>query len=161
MVSDTPTGKRWHTREDSGLRLDREFQWWHDDERIEHPNIIEAFNQGLRAEADGRTTLHFGNDWCFVQIDDAAFRVNAVDVSGDGLSVRLSDRTAERLDASTLALDDDGVLSAQVKAGLAKARFSRAAQFQLAQHLELRDAVVGLLIEGRFVPTQLDPAVLA
>ena len=43
---------RWHTREDSGLRIDRQGQWWHDDEKIEHPNIIEAFNRGLRVMED-------------------------------------------------------------------------------------------------------------
>ena len=43
---------RWHTREDSGLRLDREQRWFHDDERIEHPKVIEAFNRGLRVEDD-------------------------------------------------------------------------------------------------------------
>ena len=51
---------RWHTREDSGIRLDRQFRWWHDGELIEHPNIIEAFNKGVRVGDDGRVTLHFG-----------------------------------------------------------------------------------------------------
>ena len=30
----------------------------HDGERIEHPNIIEAFNKGVRIEPDGKVTLH-------------------------------------------------------------------------------------------------------
>lgn len=128
--------QRWHTREDSGIRLDRELTWWHDGEPIEHPNIIEAFNQGLRVMDDGRFQLVFGNDWCFVQVADCAFRVNAVDVSeGDRPSVRLSDRTAEWLDVESLALDDAGVLTVRVKGGKAKARFSRDAQFQLVSML--------------------------
>ena len=46
--------KRWHTREDSGLVLDRELNWVHDGERITHPRIIEAFNAGLVPTDDGR-----------------------------------------------------------------------------------------------------------
>lgn len=153
--------KKWHTREDSGLRIDRQFNWWHDDERIEHPNIIEAFNQGLRVEPDGRITLHFGNDWCFVVVEDAPFRVVAVDTAADGrVSVRLSDRTAEWLDVKTLELDDDGVLSTRVKGGAAKARFGRDAQFQLAQLLEVEGGVVRLRTGERVEPTPLSPLAL-
>src|SRR5262245_61051388 len=109
-------GKRMHTREDSGLRLDRQLHWWHDDERIEHPRIIEVFNCGLQIGEDGRDVLRVGNDWAYVQVEDAAYEVRAVDISeGDRASVRLSDRTAELLDVSSLAEDADGVLTCRVK----------------------------------------------
>jgi hypothetical protein len=152
---------RWHTREDSGIRLDRAFTWWHDGERIEHPNIIEAFNRGVRVDDAGRVTLHFGNDWCVIEVEDAPYRVVAVDASADGrLSVRLSDRTAEWLDATSLRLDDDGVLSVRVKENRARARFGRDAQFQLAQWLVLDGAAVMLDVDGHRVPTALDPTAL-
>lgn len=132
-----PTGKRWHTREDSGIRLDRALRWWHDDEPVEHPNIIEAFNRGLVPTGDGRFKLVFGNDWCFVQVEDAAYAVTALDaMEQGGYSVRLSDRTAEALDPATLRLDAEGVLTCRVKRGQAKARFSRDAQFALGEALE-------------------------
>lgn len=127
---------RWHTREDSGLRLDRQQRWWHDDEPIEHPNIIEAFNRGLRVMPDGRYQLQFGNDWAYVKVDGCAFQVVAVDESEPGrLSVRLSDRTGEWLDVPSLRLDDEGVMTVAVKGGQARARFSRDAQYQLGQYL--------------------------
>lgn len=152
---------RWHTREDSGIRLDRQFRWWHDGGLIDHPNIIEAFNKGLRVADDGKVTLHFGNDWCFIEVEDAPFKVVAVDESaGARLSVRLSDRTAEWLDVAALALDDDGVLSTRVKEGRAKARFGRDAQFQLAQHLEVEAGVVHLRVGGRLEPTSLPASAL-
>lgn len=129
--------KKWHTREDSGIRLDRRMRWFHDDAPVEHPRIIEAFNTGLRVAEDGRFKLEIGNDWCFVTVEDAAFEVLAVDVSEDARpSVRLSDRTAEWLDATSLALDAEGVLTVAVKNGKAKARFSRDAQFALGTMLE-------------------------
>lgn len=133
----TPPGPKWHSREDSGLVIDANVDWWHDGERIEHPNIIEAFNRGLRVGDDGQVRLEFGNDWCFVKVARAAFKVLAVDVSfGQRLSLRLSDRTAEWLETNTLSVDADGVVFAAVKAGRAQARFTRQAQGQLAPFLE-------------------------
>lgn len=146
-------GKRWHTREDSGIRLDREGRWWHDDEPVEHPKIVEAFNTGLQPTEDGRFKLVFGRDWCFVQVEDAAYRVVAVDELPDGrLSLRLSDRTAELLEPGTLKVEDDGVLTCRVKEGRAKARFGRDAQFAVGERLTERDGRVVLRVGGRDYP---------
>ncbi len=151
----TPT-PRWHTREDSGLKIDRELRWWHDDERIEHPNIIETFNKGLRVDANGRVRLEIGTDWCFVTIEDAAFGVTAVDVSeGDRLSLRLTDRTAEWLDSSTLSLDDEGVLHAVVKGAKARARFTREAQTQIGQFFTAAGDLLELHVGSKHWPTPL------
>ncbi len=157
-MSDQPAPPKWHTREESGFVIDRNVDWWHDGERIEHPNIIEAFNKGLRVTDDGRYKLEFGNDWCFVVVEGAAFKVIAVDVSeGDRLSLRLSDRTAEFLDPASLSLDAEGVLYASVKGGKATARLTRDAQFQLAQWLEpsADDEYLQLKVDERVSPTTL------
>jgi hypothetical protein len=144
---------RWHTREDSGIRLDRELRWWHDDEPVEHPKLIEAFNRGLKVTDDGKYRLEFGNDWCFVTVEEAAYGVVAVDVSeGDVASVRLSDRTAEALDVGTLELGRDGVLLAKVKGGKARARFSRDAQFALGEMVEPTERGFVLRVGQRTVP---------
>ncbi|MFL5320602.1 MAG: DUF1285 domain-containing protein [Myxococcaceae bacterium] len=139
-----PPGKKWHTREDSGIRLDREGRWWHDDEPVEHPRIIEAFNQGLQPDDQGRFILRFGNDWCVVQVEDAAYRVTAVDLENNCITLRLSDRSSEPLDPAALSLDSDGVLHCKVKQGRAWARFSRDAQFQLGEALEENDEGIAL-----------------
>jgi len=153
LVVDT---RRWHTREDSGIRLDRRLRWFHDDAPVEHARIIEAFNTGLRVTDDGRFKLEIGNDWCFVTVEDAAFEVQAIDAGeGDRISVRLSDRTAEWLDAATLALDDEGVLTAKVKGGKAKARFSRDAQFALGSMLEPEGEGYALRAGEKTWPTSL------
>ncbi|NRD65978.1 DUF1285 domain-containing protein [Corallococcus exiguus] len=132
-----PPGKRWHTREDSGIRLDAALRWWHDDEPIEHPKIIELFNASLVLDDDGRYQLRIAPDWCYVQVEDAAYEVRTVDVTSDErVSLRLSDRTAEALDLGSLQLTPDGVLTCRVKQGRAKARFSRDAQYQFGEMLE-------------------------
>jgi len=134
-VAEIGLPKRWHTREDSGLVLDRELNWHHDGERITHPKIIEAFNQGLVPTEDGRFQLRIGDDWAYVTVEGAAYRVNAIDTDETRVYLRLSDRTGEPLEASTLRLGEDGVLTARVKGGRAEARFSRDAQFALGQLL--------------------------
>ncbi len=131
-------------------------RWFHDDAPVEHARIIEAFNQGLRVTEDGRFKLEIGNDWCFVTVEDAAFEVLAVDVSEESrASIRLSDRTAEWLDASSLQLDAEGILSAKVKGGRAKARFSRDAQFALGTMLEPEGESLVLRVGEKRWPTSL------
>jgi hypothetical protein len=151
------TPKVWHTREASGLRLDRQLRWWHDGEPIEHPNIIEAFNRGLSVTPEGKVKLEFGGDWCFVEVEDAVFAVVALDVSeGDRLSVRLSDRTAELLALPTLRPDAEGVLHCLVKGGAARARFSRDAQHQLGALLEEHEGKLLLRVGAQLVPVPFD-----
>ncbi|MCP3101945.1 DUF1285 domain-containing protein [Myxococcus sp. K15C18031901] len=158
-----PPGKRWHTREDSGIRLDAALRWWHDDEPILHPKIIELFNASLVLDDTGRFQLRIGNDWCFVQVEDAAYEVRTVDVASDErVSIRLSDRTAEALDLTTLQVAADGVLACRVKQGRAKARFSRDAQYQLGQLLEQGpDGGLLLCTGGRRIPVALSLDALA
>lgn len=135
-----PVGKRWHTREDSGIELDAQLRWWHDGEPIEHPRIIEIFNTSLVPAEGGRFQLRVGQDWCFVQVADAAYEVRAVDADAQGqLGLRLSDRSAELLVPSSLQADGEGRLSCQVKEGQARARFSREAQAQLGAFLEMSE----------------------
>jgi hypothetical protein len=149
---------RWHTREDSGIRLDRDFVWWHDEERIEHPKIVETFNCGLVPTDDGRFMLRVGNDWCYVQVEDAAYRVTAVDVAEDGrVFLRLSDRTGELLDFGSLALDGAGVFTCLVKGGRAKARFSRDAQFALGTFAEEGEGGLVLNVHGAIRPVPRPP----
>ena len=150
--------KRWHTREDSGLVLDRDLNWIHDGERITHPKIIEAFNQGLVPTDDGRFQLRVGNDWAYVTVEGAAYRVNAIDTDDARVYLRLSDRTGEALDPATLRLDADGVLSARVKAGRAEARFSRDAQFALGQLLVPEGEGWALLLPKARLPVSIAPA---
>jgi hypothetical protein len=159
-VAEIGIPRRWHTREDSGLALDRELNWLHDGERITHPKIIEAFNQGLVPTDDGRFQLRIGDDWAYVEVEGAAYRVNAIDHDETRVYLRLSDRTGEALDVSTLRLGDDGVLTASVKGGRAGARFSRDAQFALGQLLVPEGPGWALLLPEARIPVRIDPSSL-
>jgi len=159
-VAEIALPKRWHTREDSGLVLDGELNWIHDGERITHPRIIEAFNAGLVPTDDGRFQLHIGSDWAYVTVEGAAYRVNALDTDERRVYLRLSDRTGEALEPSTLLLGGDGVLTARVKAGRAIARFSRDAQFALGQLLASDGSGWALVLPKERLPVPLNPVAL-
>ncbi|HZH02318.1 MAG TPA: DUF1285 domain-containing protein [Myxococcaceae bacterium] len=155
-----PPSKRWHTREDSGLVLDRQGRWFHDGEPVEHPKIIEAFNTGLKPAGGGRFKLEFGGDWALVAVEDAAYQVLDVADSDKGLVLALSDRTEEGLDPNTLEVDADGVLTCRVKAGEAKARFSREAQVKLGLRLEVEENAVWLWTRSGRARVSLEAAQL-
>lgn len=131
-------GRRWHTREDSGLRLDAEGRLWHDEEPIENPRVALAFRQGLEREAGGRYLIRFGWDWCVLQVEDAPYQVLGARVDGGKLALRLDDDREVSLDGTGLRASPEGVLYASVpgKGDGLEARFSRAAQGQLAPWLE-------------------------
>jgi uncharacterized protein len=158
-MADLPP-KRWHTREDSGLVLDRDLRWFHDGELVGHPRIVELFNESLVPTDDGRFQLRVGNDWAYVTVEDAAYRVTGVDAGDIQVFLRLSDRTGEALEAATLGLGPDGVLSARVKAGRAKARFSREAQVALGALLVELPEGVALALRGASIPVPLPASVL-
>jgi len=160
-VAEIGLPKRWHTREDSGLVLDRELNWLHDGERITHPRIIEAFNQGLVPTDDGRFQLRIGNDWAYVTVEGAAYRVNAIDTDESRVYLRLSDRTGEALDPATLRLGEDGVLTARVKGGRAQARFSRDAQYALGQLLVPDGAGAAVVLPRARIELPIDLSALA
>lgn len=131
--------KRWHTREDSGIRLDAEGRFWHDGELIENANVARAFHRGLERAPDGRYLVRFGWDWAYVRVDEAPYQVLGLARDGASVQLRLDDETEEPLDPRSLFVSGAGVLYAKVKSGQGEARFSRAAQGQLANLLEERE----------------------
>ena len=101
-----------------------------------------------------------GEDWAYVTVEDAAYRVTALDATDSQVFLRLSDRTGEALDPATLRLEADGVLSARVKGGRAKARFSRQAQVALGTLLEESEEGLALRLPAGLIRLPLSPAVL-
>ena len=140
------------TRE-SRIRLDREGRFWHEGARVEHPGLQKAFSAWVaRHPVDGRYVLQNGQDWCYLEVEDTPFQVVSVVFGpsgeerpeGEGASggeLLLSDGTSEPLEPSLLAVDDEGVLFATVKAGHFEARFSRQAQLELGEALVEGDEV--------------------
>ncbi len=143
---------RLHTREDSGLRLDAEGRWWHDDVLVEHPRIVEVFNRGIERADDGRYLIRVGPDWAHVQVDDAPLTVVGARVEADAVILALSDGREERLDPETLRLSPAGVLSCTARGGTLPARFSRDAHFVVGDRLTERGGRYVLQVGDRSFP---------
>lgn len=122
---------------ESSIRLDAEGRFWHAGELVAHPGMQQAFAGWVRRHPDdGRFILCNGYDWSYFQVDDVPFFVRWVRGDEHGLTLSLSDRSEERLDAASLRLGARDALYVRVKGGRYDARFMPAAQTALLPHLE-------------------------
>jgi len=117
------------------LRIDAEGAWFHDDEEVTHPGILANLRDGLRSD-DGGYYLPIGSVRVPVEVADAPFVILRVEPEGDGLALTLNDLTREALAPETLRFSDRATPYCRVKGGQFEARLSRAAAYQLLQHVE-------------------------
>jgi uncharacterized protein len=139
------------TSRESSIRLDRDGQFWHEGDRIEHPALHLGLTRWIsRHPDDGRYILSNGYDWTYFQVEDAPFQIRSLRIEPGGVRLLLSDETDEALDPAAVRAGHADTLYAKVKHGQFEARFSRHAQTQLADVLvEDDDATPALQIAGK------------
>jgi hypothetical protein len=118
------------------IRLDREGRWFHEGDPIENPRIIRLFNRIVTRTEGGTWLLVAGRSSYPIQVEDTAFFVESIDLTGDPPLVALSDGSEEPLDASTVNYRPVGRLYCSVKGGAFRARFTRALYHALADRME-------------------------
>lgn len=91
------------------LRQGRTGQFYMGDEPVTHPRVQDAFLAGLDVNEAGEPTLHIGNQWCYLTIEDCPLRATGVLREGDALQMRLDDGRTVPLDPATLAEDSEGL----------------------------------------------------
>jgi hypothetical protein len=127
--------------------LRRDGSFWHEGVRVTHPRLHAAFRAGVRWSEPERTfVVQLGRFRGWLDVEDTAFFVDAYD-RGTG-EIALSDGTREPLEPATLRADSDDALRCTVK-GRFDARFTRAAQEQLADALEADGDELFLVVAGR------------
>ena len=89
-----------------------------------------------------------------VEVEDAPFVVERVEAQGDGLTATLNDLTREPVALDTLRVDERGIPRCRVKEGRFDARLSRAATYQLLQHVQPDEGAgrSSLVLGGRRYP---------
>jgi hypothetical protein len=123
------------------IRIDKEGVWYYKGSEMFRKEIVNLFYRNLRLDATGHYLIELENDRCYLDVEDTAFVVKSVQESlseKKGESVfylMLSDDSMDVLDPSTLQIGIDNVLYCCVKNGGFKARFLRAAYYQLADHI--------------------------
>ncbi|HYB69399.1 MAG TPA: DUF1285 domain-containing protein [Candidatus Bathyarchaeia archaeon] len=132
------------------LRIDRDGTWFHDDAEVTHAGILTNLRGGLQVDAHGHY-LQIGPARVPVEVEDAPFVVDRVELDDDELVATLNDGSREPLAVATLRLDERSIPRCRVKGGRFEARLSRAATYQLLQHVEppAGDRPAALVIGGR------------
>ena len=121
------------------LRIDREGDWLHEDEAVTHEGILANLRDNLRVDAQGHY-LQIGPVRVAVDVEDAPFVVLRVEREGKRLVLTVNDLSREPLAAETLRFGAGGVPYCRVKDERFEARLSRAATYQLLQHVEYDEA---------------------
>jgi len=130
------------------LRIDREGKWFHEGIEIVREDIRNLFSRHLTRDKDGGYVVRIGNDECPVTVEDAPFVVVRVSQdSEDMLSLLLNDGERAMLDPHTIEFGSSNVPYCRIRSGL-RARFSRAAYYQLAEYIEYDE------VRGRFYLSQ-------
>jgi hypothetical protein len=129
------------------LRIDRDGGWFHEDDEVSHEGILASLREGLQVDAAGHF-LQIGTVRVPVEVDDAPFTVVRFQAEGDGWVLWLIDGSREALDPATLRLGRGDVPYCRVKGGRFEARFSRAATWQLLQHVDATQAGPPTLAAG-------------
>ena len=114
-------------------------RWYADGEPIVHDRLARLFSRHLRRKPDGSGYEIWLDEryHADVEIDDTPYVVRAIDPDSNGeITLHLNDDTNERLDARTLTVGADSVLYCLVKNRTERARFLRAAYYQLADFIE-------------------------
>jgi len=117
------------------LRIDRDGEWFHEGDLVSHEGILASLREGLHVDGAGHF-LQIGPVRVPVEVDDAPFAVVRFEAEGDGFALWLIDGSREALDPGTLRFGPGDVPYCRVKDGRFEARFSRAAAWQLLQHVD-------------------------
>ncbi len=146
-MSPTPDPSTWTLPR---LRIDRDGAWFHEDAEITHEGILANLREGLQVDAQGHF-IQIGPARIPVEVEDTPFIVERVEVEGSGLAATLNDMSREPVALETLRVDERSVPRCRVKNGRFAARLSRAATYQLLQHVSPGEAGGGtaLVLGGR------------
>jgi hypothetical protein len=124
------------------IRIDKEGTWYYQGLPIINRNIYLYFNQCLSRDASGKYILSMGEERCYLEVEDTPFVIQEVYLKSEAegapaaLWVKLNDGTEEPLDAGSLRVAADNVVYGMIKHAFCEARFTRAAWYQLAGHVQ-------------------------
>ncbi len=129
------------------LRIDRDGAWFHEGEEVTHAGILANLQSNLRVDAQGYY-LQAGPVRVPVEVADTPFVIVRVEREGERLMMRLNDLSQEPLAEETLSFAADGAPYCRVRGEAFRARFSRAAAYQLLQYVECDEAGRASLLLG-------------
>jgi len=120
----------------SGIRIDREGQLWHEGQIIEHAGLRGALFRWLDRNPDGAYVFRLDEKrFANVEVADTPLVARSARWEGEELMLGLSDGSEEPLDRGTLTADGEGVLRCLVRGGRLEARIATSAAVVLAERI--------------------------
>ncbi len=123
------------------IYIDKDGKWFHNGAEMINRGIVLDFYSHLTVDDSGMYLINRGNETCFVEVEDTPFIVRRVEFEGgagddERVILSLIDDTKETLAPETITVGEDNCLYCKIKQGLFRARFSRAAYYQLASRIK-------------------------
>jgi len=136
-LSDGPDHEAFLARvRNSGIRIDREGQLWHEGQPIEHGGLRAALFRWLDRNPDGQYVFRLDEKrFAHVEVADTPLVARSARWAEETLMLGLSDGSEEALDPATLAVDEAGVVRCRVRGGKLEARLSTSAAVVLAERM--------------------------
>ncbi len=137
------------------IYIDKDGRWFHKGVEMIHREFIRLFYQNMTIDSQGRYTINWQGERCYVDVEDTAFIVrralfNGPDQTGSSRFVLyLSDDSQEELLPETLYVGKANILYCKVKDRVFPARFSRSAYYQLAEYIEEEEDMFFLPLNGK------------
>ena len=113
-------------------------RWYADADPVVHERLARFFSRYLRRKSSAGYEIWVDERYhADVEIEDTPYVVTSVHTdAAERLSVELSDGSIEPLDGETLEIGDGNVCYCRVKQGAERARFLRAAYYQLTAFID-------------------------
>ncbi len=126
----------------SGIRIDREGEFWHEGETVRHEGLRRALYRWLDREGGSGTPARYvlrldESRFATIEVEDTPLVARALRWEGSRALLALSDGAEEALDPATLTIDEAGVLRCLVRRGRLEARLSSSALAALADRFDL------------------------
>jgi len=128
------------------LFLDKEGRWFHEGVEITHGRTRQLFSKSIRRDSTGRYYVHVGPESAEVIIEDTPYTIASVTLQEEpdgppqGYILHLNDETQEPLESGSLVVSEQNVMYCRVKGGEERARFLRAAYYQICAKLQYDEA---------------------
>jgi hypothetical protein len=124
------------------LFLDKEGRWFHEGVEITHGRTRLLFSKSIRRDPTGKYYVHIGPESAEVVVEDTPYTITSVTLQEEpgglpqGYVLRLNDETQEPLESGSLVVNEENVMYCRVKGGEERARFLRAAYYQICARLQ-------------------------
>ena len=128
------------------LFLDKEGRWFHEGVEITHGRTRLLFSKNIRRDPAGKYYVRVGSESAEVIVEDAPYTITSVTLQEEphgpprGYILHLNDETQEPLESGSLAVSEENVMYCRVKGGEERARFLRAAYYQICAKLQYDEA---------------------